>query len=187
MINLSPEICRAFKAARIAKGLNQTALATAVGCRQSAISMFEGGLTTKISDETVQKISDYLGVPLVSESADEQKGKTVSQPPVLEITPVHGFCPNCHCLSNVPYVIAGQLFFRPNCRTASPHGGDRCTQCGEILEKRCPACGAPLNEGACCEVCGAPYVTSVIPDDTDVVAYAKARRHELLELRTLFQ
>ncbi len=187
VINLSPEFCRRCKDARIARGLNQTSLAKAVGCRQSAISMFEGGMTTKISDDTVKKISDYLGIPLEppkSENGDVVEAVAAS---AFNAQILHGFCPDCHCPSNVPYVVAGTLFFRPNRKSASPHGGDRCAHCGEFLEKRCPNCGAPLNDGACCEICGTPYVTSVIPEDTDIVVYAAARRRELLELKTLFQ
>lgn len=187
MTNLSTEICLLFKEARKAKGLNQSALARALGCQQSAISMFEGGQTTKLSDETVRKMAEFLGVSLPEErSADEAAAPAAVS--VLGETGgarVRGYCPSGHCPSNVPYVVEGRLFYRPNRALASPTGGARCAQCGEILEVRCPVCGAPLNDGACCAVCGGAYVTPVLPEGVDPAAYARARREELLQLRSL--
>ena len=48
MTNLPADICLKFKEARKAKGLNQSSLAQMVGCKQSAISMFEGGMVTQV-------------------------------------------------------------------------------------------------------------------------------------------
>lgn len=180
MTNLSIDVCRKIAAARREKGLTQSALAGKVGCKQSAISMFEAGLATKLSDETVAKIAKFLGVDISASS--ESPAMTVSVPANL---PVHGFCPSCHCPSNVPYVVEDRLFFRPVRSLSSPTGGARCAQCGEVLETRCPACGAPLNDGACCAVCGTPYVTPALPPGTDLAAYALARRAELTALRAL--
>ena len=56
MTNLSKDICLKFKKARQAKGYNQSTLAHMVGCKQSAVSMFEAGMTTKLSDETWEEI-----------------------------------------------------------------------------------------------------------------------------------
>jgi len=189
MTNLSTEICFKFKEARKAKGLNQSALARIMGCQQSAISMFEGGLSTKLSDETVQKMADFLGVKLEEERKTEEDSadsSTVSSSMVVSAALTHGYCPNCHCPSNVPYVVEGRLFFRPTRAIASPTGGVRCAQCGELLEMRCPVCGALLNDGACCAVCGSAYVTTVLPEGVDAVAYARARRDEIVQLRSLF-
>ena len=184
MSNVSKEVCLRFAEARRAKGRRQTELAAQVGCKQSALSMFEGGQPTKLSDEAVEKLSEILGVPLVAENAQE-----ASRPQLGALggqnTVVSGFCPNCHCPSNVPYVVDGRLFFRPSRKVASPTGGVRCTQCGEMLEMRCPTCGAPLNEGACCAVCGSPYVTPVVPEGLDMAEYARSRRAEIVQLREL--
>lgn len=188
MTNLSTEICLKFKEARKAKGMNQSALARAMGCQQSAISMFEGGETTKLSDETVQKMADFLGIKLEEEqkkadapSEDGAVGR--SAPDVVVVA--HGYCPNCQCPSNIPYVVGGQLFYRPTRAIASPTGGKYCAECGELLEMRCPVCGAPLNDGACCAVCGSAYVTPVLPEGVDVAAYARVRRDEIVQLRSL--
>ena len=187
MTNLSIEICSRFKEARKAKGMNQSALAHVLGCQQSAISMFEGGMTTKLSDEIVHKMADFLGVELPEEKEESAPAAvaTVESHAPEGVCVTHGYCPNCHCPSNIPYVVEGRLFYRPNRGVASPTGGMRCTQCGEILELRCPECGAPLNDGACCAVCGAAYVTPVLPEGVDATAYAQARRAEISQLRAL--
>ena len=184
MSNVSKELCIRLAEARRAKGFRQTELAAQIGCTQSALSMFEGGQPTKLSDETVKKLSELLGVSLVEQEKVAEASRE-AQVASVEIPVVHGFCPNCQCPSNVPYVVSGRLFFRPSRNIASPTGGKRCTLCGEVLEMRCPVCGAPLNDGACCAVCGSNYVTPVVPDGIDVSAYAQARRAEIIQLREL--
>lgn len=178
MTNLPLEICLKFKEARQAKGYNQSALAQMVGCKQSAISMFEAGMTTKLSDETVKKIAEVLGVSLELAPAGSQESLSDRFQRASAAT-VHGYCPNCGCPSNLPYVVNGNLFYRPLRQVSSPTGGVRCTQCGEVLEMKCPSCGASLNEGACCAVCGNAYVTPAVPDGTDIVSYVRRRREEL--------
>ena len=173
MSNVSKELCLRFAEARRTKGLRQTELAVQVVWTQSALSMFEGGQPTKLSDETVKKLSEILGVPLQEEQPSPSA--TLASPTNVPQSVVHGFCPNCHCASNVPYVVEGRLFYRPSRKIASPTGGVRCTQCGEMLEMRCPRCGAQLNEGACCAVCGTAYVTPVVEEGWEVAAYAQAR------------
>ena len=187
MANLSIDICRKFKEARKAKGLNQSALAHALGCQQSAISMFEGGMATKLSRETVEKMADFLGVKLEEEKKDDRRPDVDVHvlSPLLGLARIRGFCPNCQCPSNVPYVVEGRLFYRPTRNGDVPADGVRCVHCGEVLEMSCPVCGAPLNNGACCAVCGSAYVTPVLPDGVDVAAYARMRREEIVQLRSL--
>ena len=183
MSRVSRELCLRFAEARRAKGLRQTELAAQVGCTQSALSMFEGGQPTKLSEETVKKLSDLLGVPLLEEVSPSRTMSANGSYESLDV--IHGFCPNCQCPSNVPYVVDGRLIYRPSRKEASPTGGIRCAQCGELLEMKCPSCGAPLNEGACCAVCGAGYVTPSIAEEIDVVAYARMRRAEIIQFREL--
>lgn len=183
MSNVSKDLCLRFAEARRANGLRQTELAVQVGCTQSALSMFESGQPTKLSDETVKKLSEILGVPLHEEQSES--GTSLASASCAPQSVVHGFCPDCHCPSNVPYVVEGRLFYRPSRKVASPIGGVRCTLCGEVLEMRCPQCGANLNDGACCAVCGATYVTPVVEEGLDVTAYAQARRAEIIQLREL--
>ena len=180
MASVTEQICFRFKEARKSKGLNQKALADAVGCKQSAISMFEAGMTGKLSDETVKKLSEYLGVPL------EDPGNVVYGSPLTgNTTTERGFCPNAKCPSNVPYVVDGRLFCRPSRHLASPIGGKRCVFCGDVLEMCCPVCGAPLNDGACCAACGSAYVTTFVPEGVDLETYAARRREEIAQLRSL--
>lgn len=194
MARLAQQICLRFQEARKAKGLSQSALARLVGCQQSAVSMFEGGMSSKLSDETVKKIADLLGVALPPPEAAAGDGTLAADDATTPggvssgtagVTVVRGYCPNGGCPSNVPYAVDGRLFYRPSRHVASPTGGHRCTQCGEILERACPVCGAPLNDGACCAVCGSPYVTPVLPEGVDAGAYARARREEIASLRAL--
>ena len=44
--------------------------------------------------------------------------------------------------------------------TADPVGGKYCAMCGELLERACPNCGAPVHAGAICSLCGQPYVVA---------------------------
>ena len=147
-----------------------------------------GAYITKLE----RAMADFLGVEI-----PEKKPEPEATDSVVAVTQTggegmggvvaRGYCPNCHCPSNIPYVVEGRLFYRPNRVLASPTGGVRCTQCGEILEMRCPVCGAPLNDGACCAVCGGAYVTPVLPEGVDPSAYARARRDEMLQLKALMQ
>ena len=181
MTNLDAEICRRFKEARKGKGLSQSSLAVEVGCKQSAISAFENGDATKLSDATVKKISEVLGVSLEAPKREEKAPQPVAVPGMM----VRGYCPDPNCPSNVPYVVGDRLFFKTLRDKASPNGGTRCACCGEVLEMRCPACGAPLNDGAGCGVCGASYVSITLPSGIDAAAWSAARRSELLQLSTL--
>ena len=184
MTNLSQEICLKFKKARQSKGYNQSTLARMVGCKQSAVSMFEAGMTTKLSDETVRKIAEILDVSL-DEKTETFQDIVSAQTQQSSGSAIHGYCPNCECPSNVPYVVGGNLLYRTLRHVASPTGGTFCTQCGELLEMKCPSCGAPLNDGACCAICGSASVTPTVPDGTDLVAYAHMRREEIEQFNSL--
>ena len=173
MANLSKEICIRFRDARRERGLTQSALAAEIGCKQSALSMFESGQSSKLSEEFVSKLSQKLGVSL------EVKDKNTVD---VFSGVVSGYCPSCFCPSNIPYVVDDRVFLRP---IHSVHRGGRCAYCGEILERACPVCGAPLNEGACCAVCGSAYVTVSLPGGADLVEWAAARRREISELNAL--
>ena len=64
MKNISPEICRKIAQARRDQGISQTALALELGCKQPAISMFEAGDGTKLSEEMVKKLATRFGISL---------------------------------------------------------------------------------------------------------------------------
>ena len=145
-----------IKEARKHAKLSQSEVAAEVGCKQSALSMFEQGDGTKLNDEVIERLAKKFGVDL-KESPKEMPSVT---PVVREqkSRPATGFCPNPHCPSNVSYEIDGRLFLKPNRSVADPVGGKFCALCGEVLEKCCPNCGAPVHEGGICSFCGDPYV-----------------------------
>ena len=150
---MSPEICKKLKDARRAAKLSQSVVASEVGCKQSALSMFEQGDGTKLNDAVIRKLAEKFGVSLTAEE------------PVSELTGIctvasasRGFCPNPKCPSNAAYEVDGQTFLKPDRAVSDPAGGKFCALCGEILEKRCPNCGASVHDGAICSFCGEPYV-----------------------------
>ena len=153
MTNLRPEICRKLKEARRSAKLSQSVVAAEVGCKQSALSMFEQGDGTKLNDAVIRKLSEKFGVSL---TAEENGGKPVVAS--VTATAVRGFCPNPKCPSNSAYEVDGRTILRPERPVADPVGGKFCALCGEILEKRCPNCGASVHDGAICSFCGEPYV-----------------------------
>ena len=157
MTKLSPEICLKIKEARRAAKLSQSVVAAEIGCKQSALSMFESGDGTKLNAEAVNKLAKKFAVSLEAAVAEVKPVPAVL--PGVEHVTSHGFCPNPHCPSNRAYEVDGRTFVRPDRIAADPVGGKFCSLCGEVLEKRCPNCGAPVHDGAICSLCGDPYVT----------------------------
>ena len=154
MLNLSPEICQKIKEARRAAKLSQSVIAAEVGCKQSALSMFEQGDGTKLNEAVIRKLAEKFGVSLT-----ETKCSPVPVPvPASLASGERGFCPNPHCPSNRSYEVDGRTFLLPDRVQADPVRGRHCALCGEVLEKRCPNCGMPVHDGAVCSFCGEPYV-----------------------------
>ena len=185
MKNISPEICRQIAQARRDSGVSQSALAAELGCKQPALSMFEAGDGTKLSDQTVKRLAGKFGISLET-PPDAVNAGSPGDVVLPEGFSGGGYCPNCHCPSNFPYIVDGRLFLRPSRKVAAPvPGAKRCAVCGEVLETRCPACGAPLNDGACCAICGMAYVTPALPPQVDVYSWVRARREEIAAVRSL--
>ena len=158
MTKLSPSICFKIRDARRAAKLSQSVLAAEVGCKQSALSMFEQGDGTKLNDEVIGKLAEKFGVSLTE--AEPAVAAPVVTPGVVAVS-IHGFCPNAHCPSNKVYEVDGRTLALPDRLRADPICGKCCALCGEVLEKRCPNCGAPVHDGAICSLCGEPYVSIV--------------------------
>ena len=158
MKNLSIEFCRSVKSARREAGITQGELASEVGCKQSALSMFEQGDGTKLNDEVIDKLAKKFNLSYTqAESAGVTPVNSRQQSADHQYI-VRGFCPNPHCPSNHEYFVEEIRLFRPDREAADPVGGKYCALCGELLEKRCPNCGAPVHAGAICSLCGQPYV-----------------------------
>ena len=162
MTELSPEICFRIKEARKSAKLSQTIVAAEVGCKQSALSMFEQGDGTKLNDEVVEKLAKKFGVDLKAAATEKtEPGRVREVLQAMATDPGTGYCPNPHCPSNRRYEIDGRSFAKPDRQAADPVGGKFCAVCGEVLLKRCPTCGSPVHEGSICSFCGEPYVTVV--------------------------
>lgn len=145
--------------ARREAGLSQSEVAAEVGCKQNALSMFEQGQPTKLNDEVVEKLAKKFGIEL-STSEEERivlPAVATAAASCIEL-PQKGFCPNPGCPSNHGYVVDGRRLYLPNREEADPVGGKFCARCGEILEKKCPNCGAWVHAGAVCSLCGSPYI-----------------------------
>ena len=158
MTELNPAVCLKIKEARRAAKLSQSVVAAEVGCKQSALSMFEQGDGTKLNDEVIEKLAKKFGVELTPppEASAGVAAPFPSRRLPLEVS--RGFCPNPHCPSNHPYEVEGRAYLLPDRAKADPVGGTFCAFCGEVLEKRCPNCGAPVHDGAVCSLCGDPYI-----------------------------
>ena len=157
MTDLREDFCRMLGTKRRERGISQTLLAREVGCGQSALSMFEQGDGTKLNEEVIRKICDKFGVAFPDKVPEEPAA--APEPAIVQnFTTEHGFCPNPHCPSNNPYEVDGRVYCLPDRAKADPVHGKYCAMCGEVLEKRCPNCGAVLHTGAVCSHCGKPYV-----------------------------
>ena len=162
------------RAARRAAHWSQTELAAKAGCRQSQLSAFESGVRGKVSRETVAKLAELLGLepPAAEESSPAAFAATFG---------VQARCPNCECPSNLPYWVGDQLLFLP---LGTAGSGTHCALCGEVLERACPHCGAPIRApGGCCEACGLPLAElpeGLVPDPR---AWAEAQRAAVVALR----
>lgn len=154
MINLNPEICRKIRDARRALAISQSALALEVGCKQSALSMFEQGDGRKLNDEVITKLAEKFGISLV----EEKSAPAATAATAFAVEPGKGFCPNPHCPSNHAYHVEGRAYYKPDRAHCDPVGGKFCAVCGEVLEKRCPNCSAPVHDGAVCSFCGQSYI-----------------------------
>ena len=97
----------ALRRGRLAAGLTQSALAEKVGCKQSALSMLEGGRFSAVSRETLARIADAVGVALPEDAVPPATLAAAALPLGFS------FCPNGDCLSNLPYFVGAELLLLP--------------------------------------------------------------------------
>lgn len=159
MTNLNPEICWKIKKARKDAGISQGMLAAEVGCKQPALSMFEQGDGTKLNDEVIARLCKKFHIELPAEKQAAPVAAPVVRP--LAVVAGKGFCPNPACPSHQRYEVEGRLLLRPDRSAQDPAGGRYCAVCGELLERKCPTCGASVHDGAICTHCGQPYVAVI--------------------------
>jgi len=166
--------------ARRAKGLTQSALASLVGCRQSAISMFEGGHADAIARKTILVLGEKLSLSPELLVTEEVTGRGLRDLTMK-------YCPVDMCPSNIPYAVRKELFFKPSMIMAPAGETTRCSLCGEIMEEKCPnsECGADLAEGSCCQKCGSPYIAWDGNKSGDPEAWAERTRSRIAELQRL--
>jgi DNA-binding Xre family transcriptional regulator len=151
-----------IKSARLQRHLSQSALAEMVGCKQSALSMFECGRMTALNDQTIGRLCEILG--LLPPSSAERQASFEEQPVVLK----RAFCPNPECPSNLPFEMNGMDVGVPR-RLMVTDRECHCKWCGEILERECPECHAPIQSGAFCSHCGHAYVQLPEPARKEVL------------------
>lgn len=160
-------LCSQIKKARQQRHLSQSDLARKVGCKQSALSMYENGQTRALGSAIIGKICDELGLipPTQAELLEDAQTKAKG---------VRTFCPNPDCLSNLPLQMGGQTLLVPQKHVAEGKAC-HCAWCGEVLEKACPECGEPVNAGAFCECCGTAYLVET-PERADPARIAASER-----------
>jgi len=165
-----------LRRARRAGSVTQSALAEAVGCRQSAISMFEAGRADALAWDKVQRMAAHLDVDLSSFAGPAVSSLTVS---AIRLA----YCPAHDCPSNVPYVVGGRPCLKPRLVSTHEGGPGHCRLCGEVLETRCPneGCRADICEGAFCPFCGSAYVSG-LPGMEYSPARVERRRRSIAEL-----
>lgn len=170
---------RALRDARRARGWTQSRLADEVGCRQSAISMYERGDDSALAAETIAQIAAKLEVKL------EAFPEFPDAPPAGMM--VRKFCVNPDCRSNVPFIQGPDVFFLPGFFVDSAAKPSWCPWCGEVMESRCrnEQCRAVVASGVCCTACGTPYVPTMPVTPGRDRAWADAERERILDLRTL--
>lgn len=176
----SRTIFQIVRDARCSKGMTQSQLAEAVGCKQSAVSMFESGRVDVLSQKTLMAIAEQLGLDVKSLSAMDAR-------PLTARSLVLKCCSIDSCPSNIPYTVQGRLRYAPAMIESPAAEQTRCAMCGDVLEDRCPnaACRAELNEGAFCQKCGTVYVPSVREEQDDVEQWAETARARISELMAM--
>lgn len=150
-----------MRQARKAAGISQSQLAAEIGCRQNAISMVEQGDGTKLNEEAIRRICEKFRIDLTPPKGEKAAPPVVRPLAVRETRPHTGYCPNALCPSHAEYVVDAVRLLRPDRAAQDPVGGRFCAVCGEVLERCCPNCGAPVHDGAICSLCGHPYVIAL--------------------------
>ena len=150
---------RLLRRKRRAAGLSQQELSSRVGIAQSALSAFErGGIAAHaLSREHIVHLAEVLGLSL--------DDAALGDGPVLSRFTVF-FCPNADCPMAVTFPLGRyETGYGPRLLRARADLALRCGYCGEVCERSCPECGAPVSVqagGVCCPSCGGAYVSGAV-------------------------
>ena len=131
--------------------MTQGQLAAEVGCKQSALSMFEQGDGTKLNDEVIEKLAKKFNLSLSPSpakplnSVDNQTIKQSNNQTILR-----GFCPNPHCPTNKEYFVEEIRLFLPDREAADPVGGKYCTMPELRSSRPCRSDMLSLRPAVCC-------------------------------------
>ncbi len=170
-------LSRMFRQKRRELSMTQAELAGRVGCKQSAISMFEAGLARALAGKTLERIGKILDVDI----SEFPPVSAAGEPPKVALK----YCPIDGCPSNIPYAIGDDLHFAPSMVRSQEKDHARCVLCGELMQAQCPNsdCNAAVVAGACCPQCGTPYVAAtLIPSGVDAAQWADSRRSQIREI-----
>ncbi|MFC1452476.1 helix-turn-helix domain-containing protein [Verrucomicrobiota bacterium] len=165
------------------RNMTQSELAELVGCRQSAVSMYEAEKPSKLSRKNVERIAEILEIDLSAFPVEREREEQATR---LSLK----YCPIDTCLSNIPYAVHGSLHFKPTMIRGEGVSKSRCTCCGEVMESTCPNpdCRAELVEGAVCPRCATPYVTTTVEvAGWAAVQWAAEQRAMIREVREMSQ
>lgn len=141
-------VAREIRQARIERRWRQADLARRLGISQAAISQFERGNTRALSQDTVHRAAEILGVKLLARTEVPIDGTLLK------------YCEHPHCMANVPYQGPRGSVVRPRMTRAPVDETTYCPDCGDLLMDQCrnEDCGLPASEGSFCSGCGSSYV-----------------------------
>ncbi|MDP6524957.1 MAG: helix-turn-helix transcriptional regulator [Kiritimatiellia bacterium] len=170
-----------FRRTRREKGITQAELARLAGCTQSAVSMFEAGRRDAVNDATIQTIASVLDIDL--------KGPDATGAEAAAAAFVAKYCPIDDCPSNFPYLVRNRVLLMPGIVNSAVQEKTRCRLCGELLESTCSNgdCMAPVTRGACCHLCGTPYVSFIGELNESPELFVSRRQTEVRNLRESMQ
>jgi hypothetical protein len=137
--------------------------------------MFESGRDHALSRETLSALAEVLHIEILPEPSHEPAGQVLK------------YCPIADCPSNIPFVVGGQLCFKPSPVQEPAAARGHCPYCGELFESACPNpdCNAPVCAGACCWHCGEAYVAPATHPSLPLEDWVRDRRKQIREIHQL--
>lgn len=172
-----------IRQARQARRMTQAELGKLVGCSQGTISNVENGDLDALSDDSLDRLCEVLGI-------DPSSRKEAILDEALREVETLAFC-SCPVCPRGQTFLTDRLAVRPAMFRilAGPHG-TFCPACGTPLQTQCSECLTPLVAGAAfCTGCGRPLVEKPpgSKDDVESVRLAAERVKEYGELSSTIE